>query len=488
MTKRDEFAQGQSRVLSNTTYLLAASVIQKFISLGYFVYYVRVLGPTNTGIFEPVRSIIPIALVVIDFALSTVLTREIARRPERAVAFVNNVLSVKVILAIVALMLTLGVNAVFEFDQLTRELLFLAGIVIGLDMFTMTYTAALRGIQIFRYEAIGIILTQTATAAAGITAVSLDAGIVGLMIAFIAGSLVNIGFMVMMFRRKFGTLPRLAWDGQLVRQFMAIALPILGAQLLAKLFTYTDRYLLLHTKGETEVGLYVAAHKAPFALEFIAGAFAASLLPAMSRAFIEAKDQLGRSLEQALRYLLIISIPITVGIFVLAHPFITKLYNPQFSEATVPLQIMILALPFIFMNYPVGNFLIATNRQIWNTVNLGVAVIINVGVNVLLQPALGTNGAAVAVLSSYGILFFLGLIQARRVAAVSLHRITRVFLQTIVAAAVMAVPLVLLQKTFSPYFLVIPGAILYVAALFVVGGIRRADLALLLRAIGRKSA
>ncbi len=483
----EEFVQGQARILSNTSYLLAANIIQKFISLGFFVYYVRILGPNGTGIFEPVRAVIPITLTLIDFSLSAVLTREIARAPHRALEFTNNVLSIKILIALFAFIVALAVNAYFPFNQLTRTLLFLVGIIVSLDMFTMTYTAVLRGLQVFRYEAIGIVMTSLTSVMTGVIAFKLNVGIPGLMIAFVAGSIVNLSFMLSMFRRKLGTFPRLSWNSTVVRHFTSIALPIVIAALLAKLFTYSDRYLLLRYAGETAVGVYVAANKIPFALEFVAATFAASLLPAMSNLFVRARDQLGHVFEQALRYLLILSVPLAVGIFVLAHPFAVKLFGRGFAEATIPLRIMICALPLIFLNFPVGSFLIATNRQVWNTINLAIAVTVSIILNVVLIPRFGVTGSAFAVLSSYSVLFTLGIIQVRRVATFSGGYILRVLGKALLSSAIMAVPLYFLNRTFSPYLLAIPAGMIYLAAMFLFGELRTKDLYILLRALGRKS-
>lgn len=484
--EQEEHANGQARILSNTSYLLAASVIQKFISLGYVVYYFRTLGKLGTGDFEPVRSAIPIALLLVDFSLSVVLTREIGRSPDQAPRFLGNVLSLKLLLAVLGLIAVAILSLTAGFDEITLRLIPIAGLVVALDMFTMAFTATLRGLQVFRYEAIGIVLTQLATVAFGVISFSLHLGLPGLMFSLVAGSAINFTYILIMLKRKLRTLPRPSWDTAIIKKFLIVALPILAAALLAKLFTYTDRYLLLTFADKSAFAVYSAAHKAPFALEFIAAAFAASLLPAMSNYYLRARDELERVFHHALRYLLLISVPLAIGIFVLAQPFIVKLFGRGFIEAVTPLRIMIIALPFIFLNFPVGSFLIATNRQVWNTINLGVAVVTNVSLNLLLQPRLGVNGAAIAVLATYIVLFTLGMIQVYRVSKLNTRELVIVLLQALAAAVIMALPIGLLQRTFSPYFLVIPGGILYLASLHVLGALRYQDFQLLFRALGKK--
>ncbi len=486
--KNDErVVRGQARILTNTTYLLAASIIQKFISFGYFIYYARTIGPKSVGLFEPIRSVIPIALVIIDFALSVVLTREIARNQEKAKHYLNTVLSLKLLFAVATLLITFAVTAFTNFDQPTRTLLFIAGMIVAFDMFTMTYAATLRGIQIFRYEAIGIILTQLTTVLVGVIALNLKLGLPALMIALLGGSVVNFFFLLRMVRRRLGAFPKLAWDAELVKRFLLIAVPILGAQLIARLFTYADRYLLLSLADKTTTGIYLAAHRIPFALEFIPAAFAASLLPAMSNYFLHSREQLARAFHQAFRYLILLSVPLVVGIFVLAQPFVIKLLKQAYSDSITPLRIMIIALPLIFLNFPAGHFLIATNRQIWNTINMGLAVVTNIVLNLALIPRLGANGAALSVVVSYVMLFTLNMIQVRRVMPLRSRDLIAVIIQSLAAAAIMGVAIGFLQRMFSPYFLILPGAVIYVAALFILGTVKFSDVRLLLEALGRKT-
>lgn len=486
LNPNDHSGQGQARILTNTTYLLAASVIQKFVSFGYFIYIARSIGSANLGLFEPVRSVIPISLVVVDFALSVVLTREVARARERAQHYLNVVLTLKVLFALATLFITLGVVALVDFDPLTRTLLFFVGLIVALDMFTMSYVATLRGLQVFKYEAIGIVVTQVLTTIVGVVGLNLKLGLPWLMVALLAGSLVNFSYLLAMVKRRFGAFPRLSWDPETMKRFLGIALPILGAQLPAKFFTYTDRFLLLSLAGKTASGIYLAAHRIPFALEFIPAAFAASLLPAMSTYYLHSRDQLISVFHRALRYLLIISVPLTVGIFVLAKPLVVKLLARPFVDSVEPLSIMVTALPLIFLNFPVGHFLIATNRQIWNTINMAIAVATNVLMNLLLIPKLGANGAATAVVVSYAVLFSLNMVQVRRVIPLQAREIMTVALHTMAAGIIMAIPLIFLRSVFAPYFLILPGAAVYFAALFVFGAVGSDDVRLVLRALGKK--
>ena len=91
--------QSQERILKNTGYLTVAFILQKILSFLYFIYIARALGPVDFGFYDPAKTLIPIFLILIDFSLSVVLVREIARKPENTEEYLSSVLAVKVIFA-----------------------------------------------------------------------------------------------------------------------------------------------------------------------------------------------------------------------------------------------------------------------------------------------------------------------------------------------------------------------------------------------------
>jgi len=264
--------------------------------------------------------------------------------------------------------------------------------------------------------------------------------------------------------------------------------------------------MLLFIAGKSYVGWYVTAHKLTYALEFIPSAFGVSIFPALSDYYINSKEKLAKTFEKAMHYLLILSVPISIGIFILAEKIIISLYGEVFAASIMPLRILIVGLVVIFLNFPVGAFLNACNKQVINTRNMGITVLINIILNIFLIREYTFNGAAVAALISGFVLFFLGLRWVGKVIEYDKKFLLKSLGKTIFAGIIMGIVLFLIvgsvdisfaesgskiinniAKLSSLAIYVIIGAVVYFSALFSIGGITKNDFQLLYKRFLKRS-
>jgi O-antigen/teichoic acid export membrane protein len=479
----------EARLLRNTGYLLAAFLLQKPLSFLYFNYLAGKLGVTQLGVYTTLHDLIPITLIVIDFSLSIVLTREIAKNTDRAQALLSNVMGIKVVFAL--LIFALGAAAL-AFNWVPagyiapehHGLLFLVALVVALDSFTLTFFAAFRGLQNMRYESFGVLGTQIATVALGFFALRLGYGLPAAFAAILLGSVFNFTFASILLWRRARLTPKPDWHASTIRQLLAIALPFAATAVLVKLFIYTDRYILLGAShgDKFPLGVYVTAHKWTYTFEFLPAALAAALLPAMSAAFVQSKERLAYLFERSLHYLLVAGFPILVGLFVLGDRILLQFLPREFQLSVLPLRILVFALPAIFLNYPVGTLLNATNRQIYNTLSMGIALLVNVFINLVLVGRLSYTGTAIATVISSTVLLMLGTIWVSRVIRIPWGMIGTNTGRSLVAAAAMGLA-VAAARPLNLWLVILLGIAVYAGALAAVGGFSRADLRVLTRAL-----
>jgi len=497
--------KSQQRILANTSYLTIAFVLQKILSFLYFIYIARYLGPVDLGLYDPIKSLIPILLILIDFSLSVVLVREIARKPEKTESYLSTVLGIKFITAFI-IVLGMGLFTNFsEYSSLVKIILYIDALIVALDTFTVTFFAVFRGLQNMKYEAMGVIGTQLMTIVFGITSITLGWGLQALFMAVLAGSVFNFIFSLLMLRRKLKVRISFRWDRELVKRFLKIAVPFAIAAIFVKIYTFTDRYMLLFIAGQSYVGWYVTAHKLTYALEFIPSAFGVSIFPALSEYYISSKEKLAATFEKAMHYLLIMAVPISIGIFILAERIVVSLYGEVFRASVTPLRILIVGLIVVFLNFPVGTFLNACNKQVINTRNMGITVLINVILNILLIKQYTYNGAAAAALISGIVLFFLGLRWVGKIVEYDKKFLLKSLAKTLLAGLVMGIVLFLMvnnvdisfqfsdsgvldnvAKLISLGVYVLAGAIVYFLTLYLFGGISKKDYQILADKFFRK--
>ena len=152
-------------------------------------------------------------------------------------------------------------------------------------------------------------------------------------------------------------------------------------------------------------------------------AFVASLYPAMSRYWLENRKQLVISFEKALIYLMVISIPISAGVVALADKIIL-IFNGDYEKAIMPMQIIILSVMFIFINFPIGSLLNACDKQNKNTANMIIATIISIAMNLILIPRFQAVGASITVVVTNLLMAILGIYWAKKTIDFSMKKIT----------------------------------------------------------------
>jgi O-antigen/teichoic acid export membrane protein len=292
-----------------------------------------------------------------------------------------------------------------------------------------------------------------------------------------------------MVKNKIGIQIRPQWNMQIIKPFLKIALPFAITAIFVKMYTYTDRFMLLKIAGQGAVGWYVTAHKLTYALEFIPSAFSASIFPAMSAFYISSKEKLSKTFETAMKYLMILAIPISVGAIILADTLILKVYGHAYETSIIPLRILIAGLLVVFCNFPVGALLNACNKQVVNTVNMGITVAVNIVLNVyfIVMKGYSFKGAAVAALVSGILLFILGLRWVGKIAPYNKRSLLMVFIKTALASAIMGAALLYLKNSVQVFALMLLGVVLYIIALFLVKGFTKQDVLMLYRAVVKKS-
>jgi len=479
----------QERILKNTSYLTLAFILQKVLSFLYFIYIAREIGPVDLGLYDPIKSLIPIFLILIDFSLSVVLVREIARKPEKTEEYLSNVLGVKTIFAFVIILGMGFFTNISNYEPLIKSILYLDAVIVALDTFTLTFFAVFRGLQNMKYEALGIIGTQILTIIFFFICLMHGWGLPALFVAVVTGSIFNFFFSSIMLKRKLHIKIRLAWNVDIIKKFLKIALPFAITAILVKFYTYTDRFMLLGLEGQDHVGWYVSAHKLTYALEFIPSAFAVSIFPAMSAFYLNSHTKLKQTFEKAMHYLMLISMPISIGAIIMADKLILTMYGEAYETSITPLRILMVGLVVIFLNFPVGAFLNACNRQIKNTINMAIAVGINIILNIYFIAVKGYtfNGAAVAAMVSGFVLFFLGLRWVRKIIKIDKKILLISLLKTFAAGAVMAALLLLLKDQLSIFIIIPLAALFYLGVLYSLKGISKSDIRSLYRAFLRKS-
>ena len=275
-------------------------------------------------------------------------------------------------------------------------------------------------------------------------------------------------------------------DSGLSRQAMRNVLRFgaIASVLLLIDFIINDRSELFFIKifrPNDEVGYYsLAFAMASYPILLIPGALGSVLMPAISEQFGRGDSaRLAAIYVTSARYLMMLSLPLAAGGIVMARPLVIALFGQEYLPMVLPTQILMGAGATLAISMSTSGVIWGTNRPQFFLLMSIFKVPVNIIACLLLIPAFGMRGAALAQLAAgpaWGVTLWY--VTTRLGVAWPYKDTARIIL----ASALMAVGVVFLQKYLEGSRLiplvVLAGAGLYSVLLLVLRAVREDDLKL----------
>ena len=207
-----------------------------------------------------------------------------------------------------------------------------------------------------------------------------------------------------------------------------------------------------------------AAYRLMEALIFFPAVYVTSIFPVFSTLYVSSQKPLKSAYEKSFKYLTILSLPIAVGITLLADQIILLIFKSAYIPSILTLQILIWVLPFSFVNYMLGSLLTSMNRQITLLKITICSLAVTVVLNLVFIPMYSYLGAAVVTVATDAFAVALSFYVASKL--VSKIKIHQVIFKPAVACLIMGLFILLFK---SNLFIVITlSVIIYFAALILL--------------------
>jgi len=212
--------------------------------------------------------------------------------------------------------------------------------------------------------------------------------------AFIGNNIFNF---IIVGRKTAFTLP----GKQAVRHLTPL-LYIFSTTIAASIYSVLDTVMLGFITDETSVGLYAAAVKvAKVSIPLITSA-GLILIPQISKKIAGAEHPHVQSLlDNAFRFFSFFSVPIMIGMMVLAPECILVFSGKQFTSAITSMQI-VSALPVLigFGFYFASLVLIPGGKHKQTFISVVVGLILSIALNIILVPLYRHDGASVSIVAT----------------------------------------------------------------------------------------
>lgn len=467
------------RVAKNTGVVIVGDAIFRVLSLVVTIYLARYLSPAGFGKYSFVFAYLAFFTIMTNLGLQTILVREISYNPSSISKLIGNAYIIKLILTIFAVISAMVVISFMSYPADTTTYIYIAAFTIFFISFTDLYDTIFQANLRMEYKVVAKLTFKFISAALILWIIYSKGTITQIMIALVFSELVKT-LISYSFSRKF-VRPRFEIDFGLWKYLFKEAWPIALASVIGVIYYQVDIVMLSIMVGDAEVGLYSAAHKLVAALVVIPNALVLSLFPVMSVMFKTSKEKLVKSYELAVKYLIIITLPIAVGTTILADKIIFLIYGVEFSGSATALQILIWGVVVYSPSLVFMNLLTSIGKQKLTTITTLIYAFGNIVLNFILIPRLGYNGASIASVMTgvIGLIFGFYFV-TRNFQALNIYKL---ILKPVISGLIMGAFVYFLDANI--FLLIFLACVIYFLSLLFLKSFSEEDVDIMGRVIGR---
>jgi O-antigen/teichoic acid export membrane protein len=447
--------------------VLAAKVVARLIALVTVIATLQHLGDSRYGSFTTLVNYTAIVSVVLDLGFNVLFVREGARHRHEIQRYLRNVMSFRLVMSVVSLALLAAALGLAGLDSL---------LVPGFLLMVLTsYSTLLRNglyaTQQLGYEAVAVVLESLVLLAFVLYGIRTGRGLTYFVWAYAAQYAFSCVYFAVVLAVKRIAIIGWRFELPLIKEWFWKGLPFAFTFVLTILYFRIDQPIVYALRSHQEAGWYGAAYKPFEALLFIPMTFLSIVFPVLSIYHRERPDELLDALNRFFKALLLVGLPMSVGVFVLASPLNQVLH--LFPQSEPAFRILALATAFAFVNNAFIGGLSASDNQASFTWAAGWSLVANLALNIALIPTFGYIGASWATVITEIVLGVVGwTLTARHIGRVPVVSLSW---RVLLAALVMGVAIYPMQDLRG----------LKVAIPIVVGVVVYAVAVLLLRAISK---
>jgi len=470
-------------IAKNASVLMLSQLITWSLTLTLMVFLPRALGATAMGQYHLANSIWAIAAVFSIFGMDVFLTKETSRHPEN----ISDTFGVILVFRAFVFTLSFGFVALYvhlaDYESETVRVIFIIGLSGFFLLFSGVCRAALQGIERMEFISLADILSKAFMTMGGLTVLFLGKGIIAIGYIVIGASIVNLliqGFYLNQVRPI-----QLQFNWKTAKQVMQESFPYFLVSVFAVIYVQIDIVIISLLVNEEVVGWYSVADIVSGTLMFIPVIFITAVFPALTRlhASEDESNMLGKLMSKSFDLLALLSIPIGLGVMVLASHIVVLLFGEAFINSGPVLSVAGIVLILMYQNILLGRFVISIDRQKTLTIIMAVATVATIPLDLLLIPwcqkmfGNGAIGGALAFAITEGGIMITGLYILPRglIGWQNAWTVGRAFIAGLGMAAVV--------WFFRDYFIAIPiiiGATVYLLLILLMRVVPKEDWMLLL--------
>lgn len=386
-----------NKLFINTSSQIVAKVVTVVLGFLTISLLTRYLGVEKYGIYNLVFAYLAFFGIFADFGLQLTLVRDLSGDTKSTQNLKSSYFSLKIIFTLISILLALITLIFFPYSQTIKMSILIGSLAVGAGQMNAYGASVLQSKVKLDLVALLEIINRIATVIAIIVFVLLHWGLYSIILSVVIGNVIstilNIYLTPDFFRLT--SIPSL----ELIKKVIKVSFPVGISSLLAVLYFKVDILMLSVMKSTVDVGIYSLSYKLFENIIMLWLFYMASLYPLMA-GYINKGDtkNLILILKTSMVVLSVFVLVVLSAGYVFAPLVIDILGGKSFVESILPLRILLIALPFVFVNNIFYYFFLSLLKiKVIFSVLIS-SLVVNFLVNIFLIPRysyIGTSGSTV---------------------------------------------------------------------------------------------
>lgn len=398
LRQRLEGRHALQQMIGNTGWLFADKIVRMGAGLLVGVWVARYLGPARFGLFNYALAFVALFSIIANLGLDSIVVRDLVHDPERRDETLGTAFFLKLSAGAATFVVTVCAILLLRPGEGTTH--WLVGIIAAGTIFQAFDTVD------FWFQAkVQSKYTVYAKNAAFLVATVLKVGMILLqapLVAFawagLAETACGAAGLVIAYRRH-GYLLR-SWRATLALAtgLLKDSWPLMLSGVVVMIYIKIDQVMLGEMLGNREVGVYSAAVRLSEVWYFIPMSITASVFPAIVQAKKSSESEYYRRLNKLYLVMMWLSLAVAIPVTLFAGEIVELVFGQEYRNAAGALSINCWAGLFIFSGLVSNHWYLLENLNHLTLYRHVIGAGANIGLNLVLIPRYGVNGAATATL------------------------------------------------------------------------------------------
>jgi O-antigen/teichoic acid export membrane protein len=387
-------------VAKNAVWLSISNFGGRAIKAIVVIYGARVLGTAGYGLFSYAITLAGFLTLFMDPGINGILMRDASRADDTGQKEIfSTTFVIKIILLTIGVGIVMFVAPLFSILPGAKALLPIVAVILGLDTMREFFSSLLRAKEKMEWEAAIYLLTNLGILIFGFMFLAVETSAASFSWAYVVGDIIGIILAATLIRNYFKNIFT-HFSPKRVGPILGAAWPFAITGALGALLTNTDILIISWMRSASDVGIYSAAIRIVQLLYLVPMIFQFSTLPALARFANSDKDRFRNTLEQTLKIIFLVSVPLALGGIIIGTDVMQLIFGAAYMPGGLAFKILLGGLLFDFPAAVISSAVFAYNKQKALIITSAIGGVVNVILDLILIPHFGITGSAIATLAA----------------------------------------------------------------------------------------